>query len=102
MHTTKTLLCILGLALTAPAFADSTTNNMDTIGARPQMSAGQMQDMMMSRFKQSDTDHNGTISKAETTNMPMLAMHFDEVDTNHDGQVSMAEMQAAFHQQMGN
>lgn len=101
MHPTKTLICLLGLALTAPAFADSTTPPMDSIGARPQMNSSQMYSMMMSRFNASDKDHNGAISKAEASNMPMLEMHFDEVDTSHDGQVTKAEMQAAFQQQMG-
>ncbi|MDR3391920.1 MAG: EF-hand domain-containing protein [Sulfuriferula sp.] len=101
MHSPKTLVCILGLALAAPAFADSTGQNLDSIGGRQQMSSNQMYSMMMSRFQQSDKDHNGAISKAEASNMPMLEMHFDEVDTNHDGQVTIAEMQAAFQQQMG-
>ena len=101
MHTAKTLLSVLGLVLASSALADTTHPPMDSIGAKPQqMTGGQMQNMMMSRFKQSDTDHNGAISKAEATNMPMLEQHFDQVDTNHDGQVSMAEMQAAFQQQM--
>lgn len=101
MHTTKALISMLGLILASTAFADTTHPAMDSIGAKPQqMTGGQMQNMMMSRFKQSDTDHNDAISKAEATNMPMLEQHFDQVDTNHDGQVSMAEMQAAFQQQM--
>lgn len=101
MHITKTLACIAGLALTAPAFAGSATPPMDNLGGRPQMNSSQMYTMMMSRFKQSDKDNNGAISKVEAANMPMLEMHFDEVDANHDGQVSAAEMQAAFQQQMG-
>ena len=101
MHTTKTIISMLGLVLASSAFADTASPAMDNIGAKPQqMNSGQMQNMMMSRFKQSDTDHNGAISKTEATNMPMLEQHFDQVDTNHDGQVSMIEMQAAFQQQM--
>lgn len=103
MPNTKSLICLLCLAFITPAFADSTapTPAMDTIGGKPQMNSNQMYSMMMSRFKQSDKDNNGAISKAEATNMPMLEMHFDEVDTNHDGQVTLDEMQAAFQRQMG-
>lgn len=101
MHKTKTLISLLGLTLASAAFADTTQPGMDDMGAKPQqMTGGQMHNMMMSRFKQSDTDHSGAISKTEAANMPMLEQHFDQVDTNHDSQVSMAEMQAAFQQQM--
>lgn len=101
MHPTKSIICFLGMALATPVFADSSAPAMDSIGARPQMNSNQMYGMMMSRFKASDKDNNGAISRAEAANMPMLEMHFDEVDTNHDGQVTLAEMQAAFQQQMG-
>lgn len=101
MHIIKTVACLAGLAVTASAFAGTATPPMDNLGGRPQMSSSQMYGMMMSRFEQSDKDHNGAISRAEAANMPMLEMHFDEVDANHDGQVTAAEMQAAFQQQMG-
>ncbi|BBP00084.1 EF-hand domain-containing protein [Sulfuriferula nivalis] len=99
----KTLVCILGLALVTPVYAATSTQNvpLDSIGGKPQgMNPAAMQDMMMQRFKQSDVDHNGALSRDEAQNMPMLAQHFDELDTNHDGQVSLQEVQAAFMQRM--
>lgn len=101
----KTLVCILGLALTAPVYAATTAEPapaaMDSIGKPRAMNPTAMQEMMLQRFNQSDTDHNGSLTKQEAeSNMPMLAQHFDEVDANHNAQVSRDEMQAAFTQRM--
>ncbi|NOT17112.1 MAG: EF-hand domain-containing protein [Sulfuriferula sp.] len=101
----KTLVCILGLALTSPVFAANTPESapaqMDTIGKPRAMNPAAMHEMMMQRFNQADADKSGSLTKAEAeTTMPMLAQHFDEIDTNHDGQVSRAELQAAFSERM--
>lgn len=99
----KTVVCILGLALVTPVYAatNSQATPLDSIGGKPQgMNPAAMHDMMMQRFKQSDIDQNGALSREEAQNMPMLAQHFDELDTNHDGQVSMQEVQSAFVQRM--
>ncbi|MEQ1668011.1 MAG: EF-hand domain-containing protein [Sulfuriferula sp.] len=98
----KTLICILGVALTAPVYAATAVPpaSLDNLGGQPKaMNPLAMQSMMMQRFQQSDADHNGALTRQEAgSNMPVLAQHFDEVDVNHDGQVSREEMQAAFAQ----
>ena len=48
------------------------------------------------RFKQLDTDSDGTVSKAEAEKgPPHLAEQFDEVDANKDGKLSQDEMRNA-------
>ncbi len=48
------------------------------------------------RFKKSDADGNGSLSRAEAEkNMPRLARRFDMIDANKDGQLSREEMSAA-------
>jgi Ca2+-binding EF-hand superfamily protein len=49
-----------------------------------------------SRFAAADTDHNGSLSRAEVrTGLPRLAARFDELDANHDGQLSAGELRAS-------
>jgi len=48
------------------------------------------------RFRKSDADGNGTLSRTEAKKgMPRLARQFDVVDVNRDGQLSREEMRAA-------
>ncbi|MBS1218095.1 MAG: calcium sensor EFh [Proteobacteria bacterium] len=48
------------------------------------------------RFRKSDADGNGTLSRTEAEKgMPRLARQFDVVDVNRDGQLSREEMRAA-------
>lgn len=48
------------------------------------------------RFRKSDADGNGMLSRAEAEKgMPRLARQFDVVDANRDGQLSREEMRAA-------
>ncbi len=45
------------------------------------------------RFKQSDKDGNGLLSRSETEqDMPRLAKNFDAIDANKDGQLSREEI----------
>ena len=49
-------------------------------------------------FSDMDTDHDGTVDKAEFR--VQADKHFDEMDADHDGTVSKEEMMAGKHRMM--
>lgn len=84
------LLCLF-------AFGSAQTYALDTLGGASLLAqSGQMYELMLSRFKQADSDKNNALSRQEAEKMPRVAAHFDEIDRNHDGQISLQELQAAF------
>jgi Ca2+-binding EF-hand superfamily protein len=88
------LLCLLA-CISAQAYA------LDTFGGTSLLAqSGQMYELMLSRFKQADSNKDSALSRQEAEKMPRVAAHFDEIDLNHDGQVSLTEMQAMFAQKM--
>lgn len=88
------LLCLL-------AFGSAQADALDSLGGTSLLAqSGQMYELMLSRFKQADSDKNNALSRQEAEKMPRVAAHFDEIDLNHDGQVSLAEMQAMYAQKM--
>ena len=91
---------IFCLVATLPALAGTNTPALDTIGSSSPMDMGQMYGIMMQRFNQTDTDHSGTLSRAEAASMSMMAKHDDQIDTNRDIQMSAAELKSAFQQQI--
>lgn len=53
------------------------------------------------RFKQADSDGNGTLSREEAAKgMPRLAKNFDAIDTSKDGQLSPDEIRAYMRDRM--
>jgi Ca2+-binding EF-hand superfamily protein len=53
------------------------------------------------RFKQLDTDSDGSVSKAEADKgAPHFAERFDEIDANKDGKLTLEEMRSAMHARM--
>lgn len=51
---------------------------------------------MKERFKKTDTNHDGKLSREEAQQgAPKLAEHFDKIDANSDGQVTPLEMREA-------
>ena len=57
--------------------------------------AGVQQTRGDQRFASADSNKDGSLSKAETTQgMPGLAAQFDALDSDHNGQLSSAEFQA--------
>lgn len=75
------LLCALGLAGAATLASAAGAEGHDP----------------MARFKQADTNGDGSISRDEAKALPMIAKHFDEIDTNHDGQITADELRAYHH-----
>ena len=49
-------------------------------------------------FKKSDTDNDGTLTKAEAKSMPRVAKNFDAIDADKDGTVSLNEIRASMTQ----
>ena len=57
--------------------------------------AGEPGGKLEATFKKSDTDNDGTLTKAEAKAMPRIAKHFDVIDTDKDGTVSLDEIRAS-------
>ncbi len=64
--------------------------------ADPEKCRKEHQERADARFKKSDADGNGKLSRAEAEKgMPRLARHFDAIDANKDGQLTRDELDAA-------
>ena len=100
MNKTKCLFCIGGFLFCSSVFADGVSSAIGTNDGANKQNSNQLNVMMIQRFNESDTNHDGYLSRAEAVNMPMVAQYFDQIDTNGDGQISRSELQAAFKQQM--
>jgi EF-hand domain pair/EF hand len=100
-------LCALGLA-SASAAPTGSPDGDPTPQARerrckqdPAACREQAQGRFEARFKQLDTDGDGTVSKTEADNgPPHLAEHFEEIDTNKDGKLTADEMKNAMRARM--
>ena len=56
---------------------------------------GEHGDMLIgNRFDAADTDHDGSLTREEAKDMPMLSKYFDEIDSNKDGKVTHEEVKA--------
>lgn len=63
--------------------------------AGPDSGAEQARRYMDARFREADTDGNGSLSKQEAERrMPYVAQNFAAIDADRNGQVSAAELQA--------
>lgn len=62
----------------------------------PEQCRAERQARFAERFKQADTDGDGTLSRAETEKgIPSLARRFDAIDADKDGRVTRDEIEAA-------
>jgi hypothetical protein len=62
--------------------------------AKVRLSVAQVQQA----FHTIDTNHDGSISRAEVSAFPRIERHFERIDTNRDGTVSPAEFEQALQQ----
>lgn len=62
----------------------------------PEQCRAERQARFAERFKQADTDGDGSLSKVEAEKgMPRLARRFDAIDADKDGRVTRDEIEAA-------